>query len=95
MKNKPTSKPAVIYNQDELSDYATYGGSVASLFADEIKAGNRIVVIQQPTNAPPTVLCIIESEDDLKRLRDAQQKMREWLEKALGGGAKLRAVAAE
>ena len=85
MNNKPTSKPAVIYNQDDLFDYTTYGGSIASLFADEIKAGNRIVVIQQPINAPTTVVSIIESEDELKRLRDAHQKMQGWLGKTLAG----------
>ncbi len=85
MSTHPTSKPAVIYNQDDLSDFVTNGGSIASIFADEIKEGRRIIVVQQSKGAPEEVLAVIESEDDLKRLREAHQKMNKWLEKAVSG----------
>jgi hypothetical protein len=91
MNNMPTRKPAVIYNQDELSDYAKLGGSLASLFADEIRDGNCIVITQEAINSPNQVVSIIETEEDLRRRLDAAQKMEEWLRQALGGDVNPRA----
>lgn len=55
MNNKPTPKPAVIYNQDALYDFASGGGSVESLLGEELQDGNRVIVVQEPTNAPAAV----------------------------------------
>jgi hypothetical protein len=84
MLKKPTSKPAIIYNQDDLYDYAKLGGSVESLFAEEIASGNRVVVRQEPINAPAVTAYILESMDDFGRWKESRQKMRESLGKVLG-----------
>ena len=84
MPTKPTPKPAVIYNQDDLYDYAKLGGSVESLLAEEIAAGKRVVVLQEPVNAPAVTAYILESMDDLGRWKESRQKMREWLSKVPG-----------
>ena len=78
---KPAHKPAVTYSQDALYDYAKLGGSVESLFAGEIQAGNRIIVIQEPVNAPSEVAIIIETMEDFARWKESRLKMREWLGK--------------
>ena len=84
MNNKPTPKPAVIYNQDALYDYAKSGGSVESLLEEELQNSNRVIVVQEPTNAPPAVWMILETEDDLQRWKESQQKLRDWFGKIFG-----------
>jgi hypothetical protein len=84
MCNKPTGKPAVIYNQDDLFDYAQLGGSVESLFDEEIKGGHQIVVIQEAVNAPPTVRMVLETMEDFKRCMDSRLKTLHQLAKIFG-----------
>jgi len=81
---KPISKPAVIYNQDALYDYASRGGSVESLLEQELQGGHSVVVVQEPSNAPPTVWMVLETMDDLKRWKESRQKMRDWFGKIFG-----------
>ena len=82
--SKPTRKPAVIYNQDALYDYASSGGSVESLLEQELRDGNSVVVVQEPTNAPPTVWMVLETMDDLKHWKESRTKMRDWFQKIFG-----------
>jgi hypothetical protein len=84
MKNQPKCTPAIVINQEDLSDYSAYGGSVEALFREIIKEGKAIVVVQQPINAPTTTVSIISSEEDLKRLKEANERIRAWLAKATG-----------
>jgi hypothetical protein len=79
---RPTPKPAVTYNQDELSDFTTNGGSVIDLFSEELTNGNTVIVIQEPFNAPRTIIAVITSIEDIERLKEANRKMSEWLAKA-------------
>jgi hypothetical protein len=81
MINKPTPKPAVIYNQDTLYDYANSGGCVESLLEGELRNGNRVVMVQEPTNAPSTVWMVLETMEDFKRWKESRLKMRDWFRK--------------
>jgi len=81
MNNEPTPKQAVIYKQDELYDYAKSGGSVESLFEHQLKSGNRVVVVQESTNAPQEVWMILETKGDLQRWKESRLKMHDWFRK--------------
>ncbi len=84
MNTKPIPKPAVIYNQDALYDYAASGGSVEFLFEEELRNGNRVVVVQEPSNAPTTVWMILETKEDFQRWKESRLKMRDWFRKIFG-----------
>jgi hypothetical protein len=81
---KPTPKQAVIFNQDTLYDYAQLGGSVEALLDEQIRAGKRVVVIQEASNSPREVVMVLETMEDFARWKESRVKTRDWLKKILG-----------
>ena len=87
MQNPPPCKQAVIYNQDDLSDYAAKGGSVIDLFNQELNAHRSIVVIQTPANAPTSVLAVLNTVADIEDRKRARANVQDVLSKLLEGTA--------
>jgi hypothetical protein len=77
---EPVFKQAVIYNEDHLTDYAMKGGSVWCLFLKRIREGNCVVTTQAPSDAPPVVRSLIETEKDVQSCKENGEKMVKWLQ---------------
>lgn len=81
---KPKSKLAIIFNQDDLFDFAKMGGSVEAMFDEELRSGNKIVVIQKAENAPPELVMTLESMDEFNKWRENKVKREQYLKKLYG-----------
>ena len=81
MPNPPQKKQAVIYIQDDLSDFATNGGSIIELFDQEISSGHSIVVLQTPSNAPAVVLAVLHTKADIEDRKRASAHLQDKFSK--------------
>jgi hypothetical protein len=78
-----TKKPAVYYNQDDLTDFANIGGSIIDEFNAEIESGNIIVIEQKPYNAPAITLAVLKSKADVEHRKNHRQSVEDCLFKIL------------
>lgn len=83
-QGRPKPKRAVIYNEDDLYDFDKNGGSVSALLDQEIKEGNRFIIMRQPNDGPAAVVMMLETPDDISRWDKYREKMRDCQEKVLG-----------
>lgn len=83
-QGRPGSRNAVIYDQDELYDFANSGGSVRALIEEELTDGNRFIIMWQRIDGPAAVVMMLETPQDISRWENYRQKMRDWRERVLG-----------
>ena len=81
MKPNITPKPVKIYDQNDLFDYRNSNGPARELLEGEIAHGNKIVIMQFPVNASPSVIRVLESVEDVAGWEEAQVARKTWLPK--------------
>lgn len=82
-QHRPGSVRAVIYNEDDLYDFAKAGGSVAALLEEEVGKGNRFIIMRQPTGGRHSMVLMLEKPEDISRWEEHRKKLRNWREKVL------------
>ena len=81
---RPKSRRAVIYNQDELYDFANSGGSMCALLEEELREGNRIIIVQEPNDGRTVVVMVLEKPEDISLWENYRKKMHDWRRYILG-----------